>query len=74
MGSRETTSAQLRWTPISELRMYYQLVVHVIDKHNTKNHKDICVLAYNGEKKSHNWQVYVLGHKKCHDVQTALVK
>ena len=32
------------------------------------------MIAYQGEKKSHNWQAYVLGHKKCHDVQTDLVE
>ena len=50
-----------------------QLGVHAFDERNTKNHKDICVLAYHRKKKRHNWQAYVLGHKKCHDVQTAIV-
>ena len=51
-----------------------QLGVHALDKRNTKNYKYIRVLEYNGEKKSHNWKAYVLGRKKCHDVQTALVE
>ena len=48
--------------------------MHALDEHNTKNNKDILVLAYHGKKKRNNWQTYVLGHKKCHDVQTPLVE
>ena len=51
---------------------YNQLGVHTLDERNTKNHKEICAHAYHGDKKRHNWQVYVLGHNKCHDVKTAL--
>ena len=51
-----------------------QLGVYALDKSNNKNHKDICAIAYHGEKKRHNWQAYVLGHKKWNDVQTALVE
>ena len=46
----------------------------MLDERNTKNHKDVCALAYHGKKKRHNWQAYVLCHKKCHDVQTDLVE
>ena len=45
-----------------------QLVVHDLDGHNTKIHKDIRTITYHREKKKHNLQAYVLGHKKCHDV------
>ena len=48
--------------------------MHAIDEHNTNNHKEICELAYHGKKRRYNWQGYVLGHKKCHDVQTDLVE
>ena len=34
----------------------------------------MCALDYHVEKKRHNWKSYVLGHKKFHDVQTALVE
>ena len=50
------------------------LGVHALDKHNTKNHKDIRALAFCDENKRHNWSSYVLGRKKFHDVQTALVE
>ena len=56
-----------------KLIWFNQLVVHALDKCNTKNHKDIRVIDYHGEKKIHNRQAYVLDHKICHDVQTALV-
>ena len=48
--------------------------VHALDECNTKKHKDICALNYHGENKRHNWQAYVLGHKKFHHVQTDLVE
>ena len=48
--------------------------MHSLDECNTRNHKEIRALAYHGDKKRHNWQAYVLGHKKCHDVQTAIVE
>ena len=51
---------------------YNQLGMHVLDETNTKNHEDIRALAYHSNNKMHNWQAYVLGHKKCCDVQTAL--
>ena len=47
--------------------------MNVIDKHNTKNLKDIRALAYLGDKNMHNWKAYVISHNKYHDVQTALV-
>ena len=49
-----------------------QLVVHALYERNTKNNKEIYVLAYHGDNKRHDLEYYVLGHKKCHDVQTAL--
>ena len=55
-----------------KLIWYNQFRVHALDERNAKNHKDIHVLAYHGKKKRHNWQYYVLGHKKRHGVQTAL--
>ena len=57
-----------------KLIWYNQLGLHALDKRNIRNYRDIFVLAYNGKKKRNNWQDYVLGHKKCHDVQTALVE
>ena len=74
MGSRETISAQPGRTASAEMIWYNQLGVHTLNERNTNNHKEICARAYHGEKKRHNWQVYVLGHKKCHDVKTALVE
>ena len=49
-----------------------QLDVHALDKRNTKNYKNTCAFACHGDKKRHNWQAYVLGHKKFHPIQTAL--
>ena len=51
---------------------YNQLGVHVLGDRNTMNHTDIRALAYHINNKRHNWQAYVLGHKKWRDVQTAL--
>ena len=48
--------------------------MHALDERNTQNHKDIHDIAYHSDKKRHNWKSYVLSHKKCHDVQTALVE
>ena len=48
--------------------------MHALGERNTKNHKDIRVLSYHGDKKRHNLKAFVLGHKKCHDVQNALVE
>ena len=52
---------------------YNQLGLHALDERNTKNHKDICALAYHEEKKMHNWKAYFIGNKKFQNVQTALV-
>ena len=57
-----------------KLIWYNQLGVHALDKRNTQNHKAIFSIANQGDDKRHNWQSYVLVHKKFHDVQTALVK
>ena len=53
-----------------KLIWYIQMGTHALDKPTNKNHKDICALAYHDEKKRKNWKAYVLGHKKCHNVQT----
>ena len=50
-----------------------QLVFHTFDERNIKNHKDICVIAYHGENKKHNFQAYVLGHEKFHYVRLFLL-
>ena len=59
---------------VLKLIWYNQLGVHEFDECNTKNYKEIPALAYHGEKKIHNWQAYILGYEKYHDVQTAIVE